>query len=94
MGNVADKVAEKIQNKHDENQNTDIKTDAQKLQRNMMTIEEKREILKNLDLFVLDNSLRETTVGQIFGHTLKNKWEIYNEVKNKYFPVSARTALV
>ena len=50
--------------------------EVQQLHENMLSIERKREILKNLDLFVLDNSLRETTVGQIFGHTLENKWEI------------------
>ena len=32
---------------------------------------EKRERLRNLDLFVLDNSIRESTVGQIRGHTGK-----------------------
>ena len=41
----------------------------------------KRKALKKLDLFVLDNSLRETTVGQLRGHTLENKWKIYNEVR-------------
>lgn len=41
----------------------------------------REERLKNLDLFVLDNSLRETTVGQLRGHTIENKWKIYNEVK-------------
>ena len=40
----------------------------------------KQKALKNLDLFVLDNSLRETTVGQLRGHTIENKWQIYNEV--------------
>ena len=35
---------------------------------------------KELDLFVLDNSLRESTVGQIRGHTVENKWKIYNVV--------------
>ena len=40
----------------------------------------KQKVLKNLDLFVLDNSLRETTVGQLRGHTIENKWQIYNEV--------------
>ena len=39
-----------------------------------------KKVLKNLDLFVLDNSLRETTVGQLRGHTIENKWQIYNEV--------------
>ena len=41
--------------------------------------------MKNLDLFVLDNSLRETTVGQLRGHTIENKWAIYNEVKRVGF---------
>ena len=40
-----------------------------------------REILRKLDCFVLDNSLRESTVGQLRGHTLENKWKIYEEVK-------------
>lgn len=42
---------------------------------------EKRERLKNLDFFCLDNSIRESTVGQIRSHTLQNKIEIFNEVK-------------
>ena len=71
MVNIKDKT---------QHEGREVRTDVQQLQHNMKTVEQKREILKNLDLFVLDNSLRETTVGQIFGHTLENKWEIYNEV--------------
>ena len=41
----------------------------------------KRQVLKDLDLFVLDNSLRETTVGQLRGHTLENKRTIFQQVK-------------
>ena len=41
----------------------------------------KRRILQDLDLIVLDNSIRESTVGQLRGHTLENKWKIYDEVK-------------
>jgi hypothetical protein len=41
---------------------------------------EKRKKLKQSEIFVLDNSLRETTVGQLRGHTLENKWKIYGEV--------------
>ena len=41
----------------------------------------KLKILRELDCFVLDNSLRESTVGQLRGHTLENKWKIYEEVK-------------
>ena len=42
----------------------------------------KRQKLRNSKLFVLDNSLRESTVGQLRGHTLENKWKIYEEVSN------------
>ncbi|XP_028401598.1 uncharacterized protein LOC114524652 [Dendronephthya gigantea] len=42
---------------------------------------EKRKKLRKSELFVLDNSLRESTVGQLRGHTLENKWKIYEEVK-------------
>jgi hypothetical protein len=43
-------------------------------------ISEKRKALRNNELFVLDNSLRESTVGQLRGNTIENKWEIYEEV--------------
>ena len=45
---------------------------------------EKLKQLKELDLFVLDNSLRESTVGQLRGHTIENKWKIYNEVSQSH----------
>ncbi|XP_071491060.1 uncharacterized protein [Diadema antillarum] len=41
----------------------------------------KYQVLRDLDLFVLDNSMRESTVAQLRGHTLENKWKIYEEVK-------------
>ncbi|VDI59828.1 Hypothetical predicted protein [Mytilus galloprovincialis] len=41
----------------------------------------KYQVLKDLDLFVLDNSIRESTVGQLRGHTIENKWKVYDEVK-------------
>ncbi len=44
---------------------------------------DKRKKLKHSELFVLDNSLRESTVGQLRGHTLENKWKIYEEVGDK-----------
>ena len=44
-------------------------------------VKEKREALMNLDLFVMDNSLRESTVGQLKGHTLDDKWAILEESK-------------
>lgn len=42
---------------------------------------QKRERLKNLDFFILDNSIRESTVGQLRSHTLENKIQIYEQVK-------------
>lgn len=42
---------------------------------------EKRSTIRDLDMFVLDNSLRESTVGQLRGHTLDNKRYILKEVK-------------
>ena len=56
----------------------------QKIQRMQEEIKEegkKTKVLKRMELFVLDNSLRESTVGQLRGHTIENKWKIYNEVR-------------
>ena len=59
-----------------------------KLKRKTKTTESKQEILREKKLFVLDNSLRESTVGQLRGHTIENKWKIYEEViRVKYFPI-------
>ena len=41
---------------------------------------ENRKALRQMELFVLDNSLRESTVGQLRGHTIDNKWKIYEQV--------------
>ena len=62
-------------------QNTIVPLILDKNGREMKSFEKKRKILQELDVFILDNSIRETTVGQIRGHTLENKWEIYNEVR-------------
>ena len=51
------------------------------IQEDLSVGRQKRQVLRNLDLFVLDNSLRESTVGQLRGHTLENKWGILEEVK-------------
>ena len=46
------------------------------------TVQTKRhEILKQLDLFILDNSIRESAVGQLRSHTLEDKIQIYEQVK-------------
>ena len=42
---------------------------------------EEQRTLRGLDCFVLDNSLRESTAGALSGHTLENKWNIYEQVK-------------
>ena len=42
---------------------------------------DEKKALKNMELFVLDNSLRESTVGQLRGHTIENKWKIYEQVR-------------
>lgn len=42
---------------------------------------QKRQRLRDLDYFILDNSIRESTVGQLRSHTIENKKEIYQEVK-------------
>ena len=44
-------------------------------------VRENRKSLKEMELFVLDNSLRESTVGQLRGHTIENKWKIYEQVR-------------
>ena len=46
---------------------------------------EEKKNLKQNELFVLDNSLRESTVGQLRGHTIENKWKIYEQVGVYYF---------
>ena len=46
---------------------------------------EAKEKLKNQNLFVLDNSLRETTVASLQAHTIENKRAIYDEIKRVCF---------
>ncbi len=41
----------------------------------------KRERLQTMDFFVLDNSIRESTVGQLRSHTIENKKAIFEQVK-------------
>ena len=52
-----------------------------RLKADMAKQAQERQTLRELDCFVLDNSLRESTVGQLRGHTLENKMKIYEEVK-------------
>jgi hypothetical protein len=41
----------------------------------------KMAVLKNLDIFILDNSIRESTVTQIRGHLKDDKYAIWNAVR-------------
>ena len=50
------------------------------MQEDIREEKEKRKGLKEMELFVLDNSLRESTVGQLRGHTIENKRKIYEQV--------------
>jgi len=56
------------------------------------TFQKKVDILKNLDIFILDNSMRETTIAALRGLTLENKRNIYKEIKEcgfEYFIVES-----
>ena len=53
-----------------------------KLKKDANITEQRLKVLREKKLFVLDNSLRESTVGQLRGHTIENKWKIYEEVNN------------
>ncbi|XP_028397816.1 uncharacterized protein LOC114521550 [Dendronephthya gigantea] len=63
-----------------------------KLKKNEKIAERRQKILREKEVFVLDNSLRESTVGQLRGHTIENKWKIYEEIKKvgfKHFIVTS-----
>ena len=70
MGALQDKVKEIRQNILVQNYKNEVERDTAKYKE-----------LKDLDLFILDNSIRESTVGQTRGHTFDEKWKIYEEVK-------------
>jgi len=60
----------------------EVKAEAAHMQKEIIdTVKQKRERLKNLDFFVLDNSIRESTVGQLRSHTLENKIQILEQVR-------------
>ncbi|XP_065662113.1 uncharacterized protein LOC136084860 [Hydra vulgaris] len=70
---------------HDAKKKTSVKKYIKEMKKEMSQNFEERKVLINLDLFVLDNSLRETTVGALRGHTLQNKFEIYEQIKKVGF---------
>jgi len=58
----------------------------------MSDVSPKMERLKNMEVFILDNSLRETTVAALRAHTVESKRAIYDEIKRcgfKYFFVES-----
>ena len=58
-----------------------LKRKVQKMNEDIDEAKDKRKALRQIELFVLDNSLRESTVGQLRGHTIENKWKIYEQVR-------------
>ena len=55
----------------------------------------KLDRLKNMEIFVLDNSLRETTVASVRAHTVESKRAIFEEVKKcgfKYYIIECFSA--
>ena len=60
----------------------DIEHEVSRMKADIDTVRvQKRERLRDLDFFILDNSIRESTVGQLRSHTLENKQQIYQQVK-------------
>ncbi|XP_033114910.1 uncharacterized protein LOC117115295 [Anneissia japonica] len=62
------------------------------VEESMAAVQGKLDRLKNMELFVLDNSMRETTVASLRAHTIENKRAIYEEIKKcgfKYFIVES-----
>ena len=58
-----------------------IKQQIKRMKEEIEHATDEKKALKNMELFVLDNSLRESTVGQLRGHTIDNKWKIYEQVR-------------
>jgi 6-pyruvoyl-tetrahydropterin synthase len=59
-----------------------VKTAARQMRADIDKVaEQKRDRLSEMDFFILDNSIRESTVGQLRGHTIENKKAIYQQVK-------------
>jgi len=62
------------------------------IEKNLSFSAEKRKRLTEMEIFILDNSLRETTVAALRAHTVANKRAIYEEVKKagiKYFIIES-----
>ena len=69
-----------------------VKKAIAKIKKSRKRVDTQQQIICNLDFFVLDNSIRESTVSQLKGHTVDDKWKIYRVVQNcnyRYIIVSA-----
>jgi len=66
-------------------QRNNLKSFTKDVQSDIARTDAKRDRLRKMDLFVLDNSLRETTIAALRAHTLENKRAIYEEVKKAGF---------
>ena len=65
---------------------TEFQVNIHKMKTDIETVRiKKRQRLKDLDFIVIDNSIRESTVGQLRSHTLENKKAIYKQVKKCEF---------
>ena len=61
---------------------SDISSEVKRIRTHIEEVRvQKRERLKTMEFFCLDNSIRESTVGQLRSHTLQNKIDIFNEAK-------------
>ena len=60
----------------------DIESEVDRMQDAIEDVKvKKRERLRNMDFFCLDNSILESTVGQLRLHTLEKKLQIFEQVK-------------
>ena len=65
----------------------DIELEVDRMHDDIEEINLKKRIkLKELDFFCLDNSIRESTVGQLRHHTVEDKIAIFNQVKKCGIP--------
>ena len=60
---------------------SDIENEKVLIEKHIQGNAERYERLKQLDFYILDNSIRESTVGQLRSHTLENKLRILKQVK-------------
>jgi len=62
------------------------------IKRYMSYNDKKLQRLKEMELFIVDNSMRETTVASLKAHTIENKRAIYKEIKKagmKYYIIES-----